>query len=160
MNKQLWTPSYVCFTAGMSGISLSIFYCILDYKSSSSNDSLRQRMGKAFPLLLQPMRWVGLNTIFIFLCADSSIPYNLQAWIYWGEQQWNLIDSMYYLLCSQPSVDHDLPWTYRLNTLVCKHGMFEGAKEKWAMLVYTLVRIAWWSLVAGYLHRKKWYWAL
>eukprot|EP00729_Bicosta_minor_P010415 gene10415-24421_t len=94
------------------------------------------------------------------LSVDSSIPYNLQAWIYWGEQQWNLIDSMYYLLCSQPSVDHDLPWTYRLNTLVCKHGMFEGAKEKWAMLVYTLVRIAWWSLVAGYLHRKKWYWAL
>ena len=46
---------------------------------------------------------------------------------------------------------------------VCGAGAllpFDGHLEKWAMLAWTIFRIAFWALVAGYLHRVKWYWAL
>ena len=166
MNKQLWTPSYMLFTAGVGGFSLVVFYCILDYKTPGSGSmninrrGKRQRLRRALQGMLQPMRWVGLNTIFVFLCADSSIPYNLQAWVYYERQQWNLVDSIYRVVCSNPYVEHDPPWTFHTNTLVCGGGMFAGKKEKWAELFFTLLRIGWWSLVAGWLHHRKWYWAL
>ena len=46
---------------------------------------------------------------------------------------------------------------------VCGAGAllpFDGHLEKWAKLAWTIFRIAFWALVAGYLHRVKWYWAL
>ena len=35
-----------------------------------------------------------------------------------------------------------------------------GHPEKWAQLGWTVARIAFWSCVAGELHRRRWYWAL
>ena len=35
-----------------------------------------------------------------------------------------------------------------------------GHAERWAILAWTVTRIAFWTGVAGWLHRIKWYWTL
>ena len=42
----------------------------------------------------------------------------------------------------------------------CDGGLFHDHDPKWAVLVFTLGRIAFWVGVAGVLHYNKWYWAL
>jgi predicted acyltransferase len=111
-----------------------------------------------------PLRWVGLNTIFVFVCADGGVIYRLQQWVYvtgTDGSAWNAIDSMEYLLCEDAySVPVEGDWTYAQNTMVCKAGMFAGHKQKWAQLLWCMLRLAAWTMVAGFLHRHRWYWAL
>ena len=42
----------------------------------------------------------------------------------------------------------------------CRDGMFAGVHEKWASLTWTVVRIALWVGVAGWLHWRRWYWTV
>ena len=46
------------------------------------------------------------------------------------------------------------------HSTLCAGGMFKGSTRNYAIVVFTLVRIAFWFGVAGVLHYKKWYYAL
>ena len=43
---------------------------------------------------------------------------------------------------------------------ICDGGIFDGHDAKWAVLVFTVGRIGFWTAVAGVLHYHSWYWAL
>jgi hypothetical protein len=48
----------------------------------------------------------------------------------------------------------------KVYTSFCTGGMFDDHPERYAQLAWTIFRIAFWTGVAGVLHRNKWYWAL
>jgi len=55
--KNLFTPSYVVYTAGLSSLLLGLFYCVID--------GLRLRAW-AFPLLV-----IGMNPLLIYILRST-----------------------------------------------------------------------------------------
>ena len=72
MNKQLWSPAYLFFMAGSCGYLLIAFYAIYDLDTTtpagSGTPPMWQRVSRTF---FAPCKWVGMNTIFIYLAAPS-----------------------------------------------------------------------------------------
>eukprot|EP01018_Ginkgo_biloba_P003577 Gb_06559 [translate_table: standard] len=69
LNKQLYSFSYVCFTAGAAGIVFSSFYLLIDV------------WGIRTPFLL--LEWMGLNAMLIFVMAAEGIFQGLvNGWYY------------------------------------------------------------------------------
>ena len=67
MNKQLWSPSYLFFTAGCCGLLLVLLYLVYDLPVERPAGWLR-----ALRLGFEPARWIGMNTIFI--CEEPPPP--------------------------------------------------------------------------------------
>ncbi|KAL3628466.1 hypothetical protein CASFOL_027512 [Castilleja foliolosa] len=59
MNKQLYSFSYVCFTAGAAGIVFSGFYILIDV------------WGMRVPFLF--LEWIGMNSMLVFVLAAHKI---------------------------------------------------------------------------------------
>ncbi|KAF5471885.1 hypothetical protein F2P56_008649 [Juglans regia] len=59
MNKQLYSFSYVCFTAGAAGIVFSAFYILIDV------------WGLRTPFLF--LEWIGMNAMLVFVMAAQGI---------------------------------------------------------------------------------------
>ncbi|RVX11900.1 Heparan-alpha-glucosaminide N-acetyltransferase [Vitis vinifera] len=59
INKQLYSFSYVCFTAGAAGIVLSAFYLVIDV------------WGFRTPFLF--LEWIGMNAMLVFVMAAQGI---------------------------------------------------------------------------------------
>ncbi|KAG8376613.1 hypothetical protein BUALT_Bualt09G0081700 [Buddleja alternifolia] len=59
INKQLYSFSYVCFTAGAAGIVFSGFYLLIDV------------WGKRMPFLF--LEWIGMNAMLVFVMAAQGI---------------------------------------------------------------------------------------
>ncbi|KAL8246109.1 hypothetical protein R6Q59_007325 [Mikania micrantha] len=59
INKQLYSVSYVCFTAGAAGIVFSAFYILIDV------------WGKRTPFLL--FEWIGMNAMLVFVLGAQGI---------------------------------------------------------------------------------------
>ncbi|XP_076949252.1 uncharacterized protein LOC143621833 [Bidens hawaiensis] len=59
INKQLYSISYVCFTAGAAGIVFSAFYILIDV------------WGKRAPFLL--FEWIGMNAMLVFVLGAQGI---------------------------------------------------------------------------------------
>ncbi|WCJ34458.1 hypothetical protein M5689_015768 [Euphorbia peplus] len=59
INKQLYSFSYVCFTAGAAGIVFSGFYMLIDVK------------GIRVPFLF--MEWIGMNAMLVYVMAAQGI---------------------------------------------------------------------------------------
>ncbi|KAK1441063.1 hypothetical protein QVD17_06900 [Tagetes erecta] len=59
INKQLYSISYVCFTAGAAGIVFSAFYVLIDV------------WGKRTPFLL--FEWIGMNAMLVFVLGAQGI---------------------------------------------------------------------------------------
>ncbi|KAH6806022.1 heparan-alpha-glucosaminide N-acetyltransferase-like protein [Perilla frutescens var. frutescens] len=59
INKQLYSFSYVCFTAGAAGIVFSAFYLLIDV------------WGKRTPFLF--LEWIGMNAMLVFVMAAQGI---------------------------------------------------------------------------------------
>ncbi|PKA62395.1 heparan-alpha-glucosaminide N-acetyltransferase [Apostasia shenzhenica] len=69
LNKQLYSFSYVCFTAGAAGIVLSAFYFLIDV------------CGLRVPFLF--LEWIGKNAMLIFvLGAQAILPAFFNGWYY------------------------------------------------------------------------------
>ncbi|THU49293.1 hypothetical protein C4D60_Mb06t08030 [Musa balbisiana] len=69
LNKQLYSFSYVCFTAGSAGIVLSAFYAMIDV------------WGIRTPFLW--LEWVGMNAMLVFVMAAQGIfPAFVNGWYY------------------------------------------------------------------------------
>ncbi|KAG5130284.1 hypothetical protein JHK84_036681 [Glycine max] len=59
INKQLYSFSYVCFTAGAAGIVFSVFYLLIDV------------WGLRTPFLF--LEWIGMNAMLVFVMAAQGI---------------------------------------------------------------------------------------
>ncbi|KAI4341949.1 hypothetical protein MLD38_026617 [Melastoma candidum] len=59
INKQLYSISYVCFTAGAAGIVFSAFYVVIDV------------WGFRTPFLF--LEWIGMNAMLVFVMAAQGI---------------------------------------------------------------------------------------
>ncbi|XP_057434374.1 uncharacterized protein LOC130727286 [Lotus japonicus] len=59
INKQLYSFSYVCFTAGAAGIVFSVFYIVIDV------------WGFRTPFLF--LEWIGMNAMLVFVMAAQGI---------------------------------------------------------------------------------------
>ncbi|XP_024965847.1 heparan-alpha-glucosaminide N-acetyltransferase-like [Cynara cardunculus var. scolymus] len=69
INKQLYSFSYVCFTAGAAGIVFSAFYILIDV------------WGKRTPFLL--FEWIGMNAMLVFvLGAQGILAGFINGWFY------------------------------------------------------------------------------
>ncbi|KAG4214840.1 hypothetical protein ERO13_A01G142200v2 [Gossypium hirsutum] len=69
INKQLYSFSYVCFTAGAAGIVFSAFYILIDV------------WGWRTPFLL--LEWIGMNAMLIYvLGAQGILPAFVNGWYY------------------------------------------------------------------------------
>ena len=56
---------------------------------------------------------------------------------------------------------HDYVLCEKVEDDICTgHGIFSGHDAAWAGFAWAVFRIAFWTAVAGELHRRKWYWAL
>ena len=93
-----------------------------------------------------------MNTIFIYLFAPSGGVFEaMQQWVYFNGNTDNTLQNLVhnYMFCER--VEHGL---------CAGHGIFSGHEQAWAGFGWTVFRIVFWTLVAGELHRRKWYWAL
>ncbi|KAK1319717.1 hypothetical protein QJS10_CPB04g01916 [Acorus calamus] len=69
LNKQLYSFSYVCFTAGAAGIVFSAFYILIDV------------WGIRTPFLF--LEWIGMNAMLVFVMAAQGIfPAFINGWYY------------------------------------------------------------------------------
>ncbi|GMJ12082.1 hypothetical protein like AT5G27730 [Hibiscus trionum] len=69
INKQLYSFSYVCFTAGAAGIVFSAFYILIDV------------WGMRTPFLF--LEWIGMNAMLIYvLGAQGILPAFVNGWYY------------------------------------------------------------------------------
>ncbi|MBA0792813.1 hypothetical protein Gohar_017280, partial [Gossypium harknessii] len=69
INKQLYSFSYVCFTAGAAGIVFSVFYILIDV------------WGLRTPFLF--LEWIGMNAMLIYvLGAQGILPAFVNGWYY------------------------------------------------------------------------------
>ena len=104
MNKQLWSPSYLFFMAGACGYLLVGLYIVYDldtflhynrkngWTDSSANPMPPPWWQHTLRIGFEPMRWVGMNTIFIYVWAPSCQMFgNVQQWLYFnGDPHQNL----------------------------------------------------------------------
>ncbi|XP_058083170.1 uncharacterized protein LOC131231094 [Magnolia sinica] len=72
LNKQLYSFSYVCFTAGVAGIVFSAFYILIDV------------WGIRMPFLF--LEWIGMNAMLVFVMAAQGIfAAFINGWYYENE---------------------------------------------------------------------------
>ncbi|RWR91937.1 heparan-alpha-glucosaminide N-acetyltransferase [Cinnamomum micranthum f. kanehirae] len=72
LNKQLYSFSYVCFTAGAAGIVFSAIYILIDV------------WGIRLPFLF--LEWIGMNAMLVFVMAAQGIfPAFINGWYYENE---------------------------------------------------------------------------
>ncbi|TVU34646.1 hypothetical protein EJB05_16489 [Eragrostis curvula] len=71
LNKQLYTFSYICVTAGAAGIVFSIFYFLVDILNLS--------------YVFAPLKWIGMNAMLVYVMAAAGIFEGfLNGWYYEG----------------------------------------------------------------------------
>lgn len=114
--KPLYTLSYMCITAGASGLLLTIIFYIVDVKN------IRK------PMLL--FQWMGMNALIIYALGACELFAAAVKGFYWRSPENNLVDSTELVL---QAVLHS---------------------KKWGTLVFVMLEILFWGIVAGFLHKK------
>ena len=76
INKNLWTPSYAVFMAGLASLALAGFYWLMDV----ARESVRERTRR----LALPLTIFGMNALFVF--AFSGLVARLMGAVRVGEQ--------------------------------------------------------------------------
>jgi len=164
MNKQLWSPSYLFFMAGSTGILLTIFYVLMDFRKWQP-----EWMSRPWKLtnVFIPFMWVGLNTFFVYIMAAADVFDSVVEWFYYNNAGTdNLVAlSFNHIFCNNPSpapVDDDDNTKCIMfdQTSKCHGGIFDGQYVRYAGTVFVIFRVLFWIVIAGGLHKIKWYWVL
>ncbi|KAI4301467.1 hypothetical protein L6164_034745 [Bauhinia variegata] len=93
LSKPLYTLSYMCITAGVSGLILTIIYFIVDM--------IQVRK----PTVL--LQWMGMNALIVYaLAAEDIFPIAMQGF-YWRSPENNLVDGTESLL---QAIFHSQKW--------------------------------------------------
>lgn len=109
---------------------------------------------------------VGLNTLFVYVFAPcAGVVANAQKWLYFNGGEAGCKDGQTSGCDNIRQLIHDNLFCGDVITQddgeeFCRDGMFAGVHEKWASLTWTVVRIALWVGVAGWLHWRRWYWTV
>lgn len=124
LNKQLYSFSYVCFTAGAAGIVFSGFYILIDV------------LGLRLPFLW--LEWIGMNAMLIFVLGAQGIFAGfINGWFFKNEDN-NLVNWI------QHRVFFDVWKSQRVGTLL--YVIF-GEITFWAVLAGILHRLGiYWKL--------------
>ncbi|XP_021722247.1 heparan-alpha-glucosaminide N-acetyltransferase-like isoform X2 [Chenopodium quinoa] len=78
LSKPLYTVSYMCITAGASGVIFTIIFYLVDVKHIKK------------PVLL--LQWMGMNALLIYALAACEIFSIALQGFYWGSPENNLVD--------------------------------------------------------------------
>ena len=130
MNKQLWSPSYVAFMAGTSGLCLVFFYFLMDVKKVQA------------PFM--PLVWMGMNAILVFTMAASDV-FEVA------------IGSFYYASLDTPHakktniVDVIQRYIFQYDGEHTAPGL---------VLAFVLTKISFWFAMSGIFHRYNYYWKI
>ncbi|KAF9604925.1 hypothetical protein IFM89_011292 [Coptis chinensis] len=136
LNKQLYSFSYVCLTAGAAAWVFSTFYVLVDILG--------------WRHLFLPLEWIGMNAMLVYVMAAEGIFAGfINGWYY--EDPHNTLGPMVFLATRMQMIY----W-------IQKH-IFIGVwhSRRIGMLLYVIfAEILFWGLVAGALHRLGIYWKL
>lgn len=136
LNKNLWTTSYVLFWAGVAGFGVTAFYVLIDVWQIRAP--------------FQPLRWVGLNTIFVFTMAATGVFDTALGLVYTGSPGAVEVVERYgrEFFFYEPS--HSLVWLVRDHLLVDKWNLGPDA----GVMVFVWLKIAFWLVVSGVMYRR------
>lgn len=117
MNKQLWSPSYLFFMAGMAGYFLLFFFAFLDYtawqpKLFTSKLKLGKKIKLGISDVATPLTWVGMNTMLVYLLSPSGSQFHqIVEKFYWNGNTDHTEPQLFYnALCTTDSCG-DFKWT-------------------------------------------------
>lgn len=94
---------------------------------------------------LPAARWVGLNTMFVYLMGPSGgVFFGLQNWLYFNGNREDTPRELFYkyVFCEHTEkIDH---------VKICAgYGIFNGTEKSTSKLCWLVFRIAFWVIVAG-----------
>ena len=137
-NTDLYSPSFLLLTNGASLFGFMACYRLADVAG-----------GWWTHLLLDPFKWLGMNSIAIYILSCSGITEAVLSVVYWGEPDNNLANVFW------PTGvfwgPKDFGWQPAGD-----YGEFTH-QRKWVMVWVLCAYIPFWMALAYYLHRKKLY---
>jgi len=143
MNKQLWSISYTCFMAGTCGITLSLSYIAVDQSTE-----LSRRWVRYARKLLFPFQAMGMNAIFFF---------------FWHGTAEAIVNAFY---IDPPMAGSSLSHQKSRGALLGKHGWVQEVALGWIdsaaerQLVYVLIKVGVYLLVAVVCYRLGYFWKI
>lgn len=139
LNTDLYSVSFLFLTSGVACIAL----CLCSYFA----DGPVTGAAPPTPFILRPFKWLGVNSILIYILSCSGITEAFLSCFYWGNPDHSLLSALY------PT------------------GVWWGPKEEsgwvatrndidtdWNVIIWCVLGyIPFWMCVAGYLHKIKYY---
>eukprot|EP00051_Salpingoeca_urceolata_P016147 m.213187 g.213187 ORF g.213187 m.213187 type:complete len:258 (+) comp18601_c0_seq1:795-1568(+) len=162
INQSLFSPPFLLVTTGVSGLALAFLYVILDADTthppwlSRYRKPCGWRIGVRPTDVLRPFVWVGMNSFFIYLLGAHGVLDKLLSYIYWGKPENNVVNVVFKAIFCHDRLPDTTP-IGDLDQVRCQGGMFHGAQQRWAELLFTMLRVIFWLLVACALRMRRWY---
>lgn len=147
LNTDLYSVSFLFVTSGAACLALCICSVAVDnHDVQVSASSARQSL-----VLLRPFRWLGLNSILIYMLSCSGITESFLSIFYWNDPSNNISNALYPSgYWWGPSGEESyVPTSTDANTV----KPADLAVIMWCIFGY----IPFWMIVAGYLHKIKYY---
>lgn len=146
INPNLYSLSFLFVTNGICGLMLSVISFAIDGAAPTTADA----WGSPATLVATPFRWLGMNSILMYMlsCTDI-VPWALSLF-YWD----NTNNSLYNVLFPTGvwwSIDMSVGYLPAQATYPSEYDSMYVLL--WCILAY----IPFWVIVAGFLHRKKYY---
>jgi predicted acyltransferase len=127
INKFLWTSSYVVYTAGFALIVLGFWYWLIDLHQSQM-------------IWTQPFVWLGMNALFAY--CGSQIVFIALHTLYIGTPAQHT-----HLIALISNALFGVNWDVI--------GQTFWHDPHWPALVWALLCLTFWTLVTGFLYRKR-----
>lgn len=144
LNTNLYSVSFLFVTTGAVCMGLCICSAAVDSYGSSEEEP-----PKLF--IMQPFRWLGLNSILIYMLSCSGMTESILSIFYWGDPENNLSNALYptgYWWGPAEETSY-IPTSTDADSVKSS----DVAVILWCIFGY----IPFWMLVAGYFHRIKYY---
>jgi len=142
MNKQLWSTSYLLFTAGTCGAALILTYLAVDNVRNGAAPPLRVRGCR---LLLAPLEMMGMNAILVF---------------FWHGTAEALLNAVYVApphaggrFAARGGLEGDQGWIYL-------HALSFIPDLVVRQIVYVLLKIACFAVATWICYRKRYFWKI
>jgi heparan-alpha-glucosaminide N-acetyltransferase len=133
-NKQLWSLSYLFFTAGCCGVCLMLFYVLIDLYD--------------FRIPFLPFIWMGMNAILIFVFAACNVADTIWKLVYYQAEQIG---------------DQSDPIKYTIINAIQLHIFRYGdlaQPRHISVLFYVLWKIVWWFWISWFLFTIGYFWKI
>ncbi|CAM9203604.1 unnamed protein product [Ectocarpus fasciculatus] len=146
LNTDLYSVSFLFVSTGTACLGLCLCSAAVDSYSLDSSTSSADS-----PILLRPFRWLGLNSILIYILSCSGVTESIISVFYWDKADNNIANALYptgYWWGPQGEESY-VPTSTNADSVQSSNL----AVIMWCLFGY----IPFWMAVAGYLHRIKYY---